>query len=95
MVKSPRADESRGCAIPANLQAADAVQYHSQIASGWESNYASEQFQIRVKVVDELLGERELRGQYWLDAGVAPGHSPDSLPSTRAAKCSAWTPLKK
>ncbi len=51
----------------------DAVQFHSQIASGWESNYASDVFSVRLKVLDELLAGRDLTGQNWLDAGCATG----------------------
>jgi ubiquinone/menaquinone biosynthesis C-methylase UbiE len=50
-----------------------AVQYHSQIASGWESNYSSEVFSVRMKVVDELLAGRDLTDQFWLDAGCGTG----------------------
>lgn len=51
----------------------DAVQYHSQIASAWESNYTSEVFSVRMKVVVELLADRDLTGQEWLDAGCGTG----------------------
>jgi 2-polyprenyl-6-hydroxyphenyl methylase/3-demethylubiquinone-9 3-methyltransferase len=51
----------------------DAVQYHSEIASGWESNYASEVFSVRMKVVDELLAGDDFTGQSWLDAGCGTG----------------------
>src|SRR5437867_3583805 len=50
-----------------------AVQYHSQIAAAWESNYASEVFSVRMRVVEELLAGRDLAGQYWLDAGCGTG----------------------
>lgn len=50
-----------------------AVQYHSQIAPAWESNYSSEVFSVRMKVVDELLAGRDLTGQKWLDAGCGTG----------------------
>lgn len=51
----------------------DAIQYHSQIASAWESNYTSEQFSVRMRVIDELLAGRDLTGQAWLDAGCGTG----------------------
>lgn len=41
----------------------DAVQYHSQIAARWESNYKSEVFSVLMKVVDELLAGRDLTGR--------------------------------
>src|SRR5436309_13391310 len=50
-----------------------AVQYHSQIAAAWESNYASEVFSVRMAVVEELLAGRDLTGQNWLDAGCGTG----------------------
>jgi SAM-dependent methyltransferase len=51
----------------------DAVQFHSQIASAWESNYASEVFSVRMRVLDELLTDRDITGQSWLDAGCGTG----------------------
>jgi SAM-dependent methyltransferase len=51
----------------------EAVQFHSQIAPGWESNYASDVFSVRMRVLDELLAGCELTGQYWLDAGCGTG----------------------
>jgi SAM-dependent methyltransferase len=51
----------------------DAVQFHSKIASGWESNYASDVFSVRMKVLDELLAGHDLTGQNWLDAGCGTG----------------------
>lgn len=51
----------------------DAVQYHCQIVSGWESSYASDVFPVRMKVIDELLTDRDLTGQNWLDAGCGTG----------------------
>jgi 2-polyprenyl-6-hydroxyphenyl methylase/3-demethylubiquinone-9 3-methyltransferase len=51
----------------------DAVQYHSQIAADWESNYASEVFSVRMAVLDELLADSDLTGQNWLDAGCGTG----------------------
>jgi SAM-dependent methyltransferase len=51
----------------------EAVQFHSQIASGWESNYASDVFSVRMKVLSELLADRDLAGQKWLDAGCGTG----------------------
>jgi ubiquinone/menaquinone biosynthesis C-methylase UbiE len=51
----------------------DAVQFHSQIAPSWESNYSSEVFSVREKILHELLADRDLAGQYWLDAGCGTG----------------------
>jgi 2-polyprenyl-6-hydroxyphenyl methylase/3-demethylubiquinone-9 3-methyltransferase len=51
----------------------DAVQFHSQIASGWESNYASDVFSVRMRVLSELLADRDLAGQDWLDAACGTG----------------------
>lgn len=51
----------------------DAVQYHSQIAARWESNYKSEVFSVRERILGELLTGHNLVGQYWLDAGCGTG----------------------
>jgi 2-polyprenyl-6-hydroxyphenyl methylase/3-demethylubiquinone-9 3-methyltransferase len=51
----------------------DAVQYHSEIAARWESNYKSEVFSVRERIIGELLAGYNLVGQYWLDAGCGTG----------------------
>ena len=51
----------------------DAVEYHSQIASDWESNYKTGRFSVREKVLEEMLVGRNLAGQNWLDAGCGTG----------------------
>jgi SAM-dependent methyltransferase len=51
----------------------DAVQYHSRIASGWESNYKKKGFSLRKGILLELLPTRPLTGQSWLDAGCGTG----------------------
>jgi SAM-dependent methyltransferase len=51
----------------------DAVQYHSEIAARWESNYKSEVFSVRERILGELLAGHNLVGQYWLDAGCGTG----------------------
>ena len=50
-----------------------AVEYHSRIASVWESNYSTEVFSIRERVLDEMLAGCDLTGQRWLDAGCGTG----------------------
>ena len=64
----------------------DAVQFHSQIASGWESNYASDVFSVRMKVLDGLLAGRDLSGQKWLDAGCSTGTLARFLASHKGCK---------
>jgi SAM-dependent methyltransferase len=51
----------------------DRVQFHSQIASSWESNYTSDVFSVRLKVVDERLAGHDLTGQTSIDAGCGTG----------------------
>ncbi len=51
----------------------DAVVYHSEIASQWESNYTSGAFSPRFEVILDLLANSDLRGQKWLDAGCGTG----------------------
>lgn len=50
-----------------------AVEYHSRIASGWESNYSRDVFSIRERILEEMLAGCDLRGQRWLDAGCGTG----------------------
>ncbi len=63
---------SRIFAIEEGTVMNEAVQYHSRIASAWESNYTSEVFSVRMRVLDELVGSN-LAGQNWLDAGCGTG----------------------
>jgi 2-polyprenyl-6-hydroxyphenyl methylase/3-demethylubiquinone-9 3-methyltransferase len=61
----------------------DAVQFHDQLASSWERGYESEVFALRLRVLDQLLADRNLAGQHWLDAGCGTG------------TLSRWLALKK
>ena len=51
----------------------DAVYFHSQGATTWESNYKKRAFSARKDVLRELLASYNLEDQYWLDAGCGTG----------------------
>ena len=55
------------------IVANDAVGYHRELAREWEQRYSKPAFQARLRVFEKCLGERELRGQTWLDAGCGSG----------------------
>jgi 2-polyprenyl-6-hydroxyphenyl methylase/3-demethylubiquinone-9 3-methyltransferase len=50
----------------------DAIEFHSQQATKWESGYRSSVFSVRLRVLDSLIPE-DLVGQLWLDAGCGTG----------------------
>jgi len=49
------------------------IDFHNQLASRWETNYRSKAFLSRVEALENALGERDLRGKHWLDAGCGSG----------------------
>ena len=51
----------------------DAISFHSKQAGAWESKYSDPTFSVRLDVMDSLLGDRDLSGQNWLDAGCGTG----------------------
>jgi 2-polyprenyl-6-hydroxyphenyl methylase/3-demethylubiquinone-9 3-methyltransferase len=51
----------------------DAVTFHSQVASRWESNYKKRAFLGRKDVLRKLVSSHDLAGQNWLDAGCGTG----------------------
>jgi len=53
--------------------AADAVAYHRELAVGWEQRYKKPAFQARLRVFEQCLAGRKLRGLDWLDAGCGSG----------------------
>jgi SAM-dependent methyltransferase len=55
------------------LSVNNAVDFHSQTAGKWESNYRKKAFLARRSVLKELLASCNLGGQYWLDAGCGTG----------------------
>jgi 2-polyprenyl-3-methyl-5-hydroxy-6-metoxy-1,4-benzoquinol methylase len=50
----------------------DAIEFHSQQATRWESGYQSPIFSVRLQVLGSLIPE-DLTGQLWLDAGCGTG----------------------
>jgi 2-polyprenyl-3-methyl-5-hydroxy-6-metoxy-1,4-benzoquinol methylase len=54
-------------------QPRDAVDYHRQIAAGWDARYQKPSFRARLSVFEKCLSGRELLGQDWLDAGCGSG----------------------
>ena len=57
----------------AKNQTNDAVAYHQQLASGWEQRYQKPAFRARLHVLEQCLAGRDVRDQYWLDAGCGSG----------------------
>lgn len=53
--------------------AKDAVDYHRELAVGWEQRYQKPAFKARLRAVEECLAGRDLHGQHWLDAGCGSG----------------------
>jgi ubiquinone/menaquinone biosynthesis C-methylase UbiE len=51
----------------------DAISFHSKQADAWESKYSDPTFSVRLDVLGGLLGDRDLSGQNWLDAGCGTG----------------------
>jgi 2-polyprenyl-6-hydroxyphenyl methylase/3-demethylubiquinone-9 3-methyltransferase len=52
--------------------ASDAVRFHDRIAAEWEGRYKRRRFTERLRVLEELLPERET-DRRWLDAGCGTG----------------------
>lgn len=61
----------------------DAVAFHDAIAHRWNDYYRDESFAVRLRVLDDLLSGRDLRGQRWLDAGCGTGVLARWLSSTK------------
>ena len=61
----------------------DAVAFHDAIAHRWDDYYRDESFAVRLRVLDELVAQRDLRGQRWLDAGCGTGVLARWLSSTK------------
>lgn len=55
------------------VQAENAVRYHSKQASDWTRKYSTRTFSVRFEVLESLLQDNQLAGQYWLDAGCGTG----------------------
>src|SRR5215469_10076613 len=55
------------------MLAEDAVSYHSKQAGDWTGKYSTRTFSVRFDVLESLLQENHLAGQYWLDAGCGTG----------------------
>ena len=53
--------------------APDASGYHDQLAGGWERRYKKLSFRARLAVLAECLGDEDLSGTEWLDAGCGTG----------------------
>lgn len=51
---------------------ADAVAYHGELARDWEQRYRKRSFRARLRVIEECMRGREIRGA-WLDAGCGAG----------------------
>ena len=49
-----------------------AISFHDRLASGWEDEYKSDIFGVRLKVLSDLI-PGDLRGRAWLDAGCGTG----------------------
>jgi len=59
--------------IPSEQGKSSPIDFHDQLASTWEGHYKSKAFLSRVEAMDEALGERDLHGERWLDAGCGSG----------------------
>ncbi|MHC2436902.1 class I SAM-dependent methyltransferase [Bradyrhizobium sp. USDA 4451] len=49
------------------------IRFHDEISSGWEALHQSRTFRARTTAMFGLLGNAELNGQRWLDAGCGTG----------------------
>lgn len=49
------------------------IAFHNNLASTWETHYQSKAFLSRVEALEGALGERDLLGKHWLDAGCGSG----------------------
>ncbi len=68
----------------------DAIGFHSEQAAAWEAGYTNPTFAVRFEILATLLGDRNLSGQYWLDAGCGTERSPAGWLLVRPAGFSAW-----
>lgn len=59
--------------IPSRQGKNSPIDFHDQLASTWEGNYRSKAFLSRVEAMNDALGERDLHGEHWLDAGCGSG----------------------
>jgi 2-polyprenyl-3-methyl-5-hydroxy-6-metoxy-1,4-benzoquinol methylase len=59
--------------LPKGLHRNDPIAFHNHLAATWEANYRSKAFLSRVNAFESALGERELQGMCWLDAGCGSG----------------------
>jgi SAM-dependent methyltransferase len=55
------------------MQPKDAITYHREIAAGWDARYQKPSFRARLRVFEECLAGKDIRGQDWLDAGCGSG----------------------
>jgi len=55
------------------MSANDAIGFHSDQATAWEAGYSKPVFSVRFEVLEALLRDRKLSGQFWLDAGCGTG----------------------
>jgi len=51
----------------------DPIAFHDQLALVWEANYRTKAFLSRIDAFERALGERDVRGTRWLDAGCGSG----------------------
>ena len=49
------------------------IRFHDEISSGWETLHQSRTFKARTAAMFGLLGNADLNGQRWLDAGCGTG----------------------
>lgn len=49
------------------------IRFHDEISSGWETLHQSRTFKARTSAMFGLLGNADLNGQRWLDAGCGTG----------------------
>ncbi|MCC8963524.1 methyltransferase domain-containing protein [Bradyrhizobium sp. Pear76] len=49
------------------------IRFHDEISSGWETLHRSRTFKARTAAMFGLLGNTDLNGQRWLDAGCGTG----------------------
>ncbi len=58
---------------PARPAVNPAVDFHSQAATTWDAGYTTKVYSVRKDIILDLLKDRDLAGQKWLDAGCATG----------------------
>lgn len=57
-----------------NNSARDSIAYHAELAHDWDARYIQKKsFVVRLHVLEECLGGRDLRSQLWVDAGCGTG----------------------